>query len=305
MVHKKLHIIITGDEGHGRAFILNKNTIRNSVIVSLLTAFLLTTGTIQGIRYLKQNSMLKHRAASLDRQLAETTNKLNTLRLEKKQLVSTYEETVASLRRDQANLLKGSISRLDERSKVIQSVIDHIGIKVKTDEDPDHSGGPFINPNDKNYEDKLISRTNQYLDVLNKIPLGRPVPGAISSKFGLRIDPIRHKKGFHPGIDFRGHTGDPIQATADGIVEKAGYNKTLGRYIFIAHGNGYETIFGHLNALLVKKGDTVTRGQVIGRIGNTGRSTGSHLHYGIRYNKKPINPIKYLQVAGLSVTVKR
>ncbi len=269
-----------------------------AVLAFLLCTFLLATGA--GIHYFRQNSRLKNKAAALSRQLMTTSARLEDVRREKNKLVTTYEKTIAGLQQDQAV----SISRLDERSRTIQLVMARIGVNVKIKEDSGHSGGPLIAPAGS-VEDRLISRTDQYLDILNKIPLGRPVPGAISSKFGRRTDPLIHKAAFHPGMDFRGNTGDAVHATADGVVEKAGYNKSLGRYIFLSHGNGYETIFGHLHKILVKKGATVSRGQTIGEIGNTGRSTGSHLHYGIRYKKKTINPMKYVQIAGLSVTVNR
>ncbi len=87
------------------------------------------------------------------------------------------------------------------------------------------------------------------------------------------------------------------------MVKISSSDNVLGKYIILAHGNGYETIFAHLHKRLVKKGDIVQRGKVIGHIGNTGRSTGSHLHYGVRYNNKSIDPMKYLQVAGLSISL--
>ncbi|NOX80300.1 MAG: M23 family metallopeptidase [Deltaproteobacteria bacterium] len=296
---RKPHIIISGDEGRAKALVLKKNTIYRASLAFLLCTFLLAAGT--GLHYFRQNSRLKNKTAALSRQLMATSARLEDIRREKNKLVTTYEKTIAGLQQDQANLLDGSISRLDERSRIIRSVMDRIGVNVRIKEDPGHSGGPLIAPAE-NYEDRLISRTDRYLDILDKIPLGRPVPGAISSKFGRRIDPLIHKTAFHPGLDFRGRTGDAVHATAAGVVEKAGYSKSLGRYIFLSHGNGYETIFGHLHKILVKKGDIVSRSQVIGEIGNTGRSTGSHLHYGIRYRNKTINPMKYVQVAGLAVT---
>ncbi|VAW39328.1 hypothetical protein MNBD_DELTA04-1361 [hydrothermal vent metagenome] len=297
---RKRHIIISGDEVRAKALVLKKNPLYGIILAFLLCTFLLAAGT--GLHYFRQNGRLKNKTAALSRQLMTTSARLEDVHREKNKLVTTYEKTIAGLRQDQANLLDGSISRLDERSRIIKSVMDRIGVNVKLKEDPGHSGGPLIAPTE-DYKNRLISRTDQYLDILDKIPLGRPVPGAVSSKFGRRIDPLIHKKAFHSGMDFRGKTGDAVHATAAGVVEKAGYSKSLGRYIFLSHDNGYETIFGHLHKILVKKGDTVSRSQVIGEIGNTGRSTGSHLHYGIRYQNKTINPMKYVQVADLSVTV--
>jgi murein DD-endopeptidase MepM/ murein hydrolase activator NlpD len=283
----RLHIIITGEKGKGRTFTVRKRTIRNTLVFTLTVTLLLTVGSIAGFRYFNHYRTAQAKTRLLDRQLAETKNELAMLHNEKEQLAAQYSK---------------EINRLDERSRIIRTIIDTIGIDLEIDEDPDHSGGPFIS---EEYGEKLIYRADQYLEMLRTIPLGRPVPGAISSKFGIRKDPIRKKNGFHPGIDFRGKTGDPIRATADGIVEKVSRNNVMGRYIFISHGNGFETIYAHMHKTLVKKGEKIERGQVIGQIGNTGRSTGSHLHYGIRYNEKSIDPMKYLKVADLALTVNR
>lgn len=283
----RLHIIITGERGQGHTFTVRKKTIRNTLIVSLAVTLLLTAGSIAGIRYFNNYSILQTRAQSLNAQLAETKNALNLLSSEKQKLAAHYNK---------------EISRLDERSRIIQSIMDTIGVDLAIEEDPAHSGGPFIE-NKEEYGEKLIYRADKYLEILKKIPLGRPVPGKISSKFGRRKDPMLKKNAFHPGIDFRGKTGDEIRATADATVKKAARNKVLGRYIILSHGNGFETIFAHMHKTLVKKGEKVKRGEVIGQIGNTGRSTGSHLHYGIRYRDKSIDPMKYLQVADISLTI--
>jgi len=283
----RLHIIITGEKGRGFTFTVKKKTVRNALLASLAVTLLLGAGSMAGIRYYNYYKTVQSRAQSLDMQLAETKNELDMLHTEKQQLAAQY---------------KKEINRLDERSRIIQTVMDTIGVDLPVEEDPDHSGGPYIKDE---YGEKLIYRADKYLEVLRTIPLGRPVPGSISSKFGKRTDPLRKKKAFHPGIDFRGNTGDAIRATADATVKTASRNKVMGRYVILSHGNGFETIFAHMHKILVKKGDTVKRGQVIGQIGNTGRSTGSHLHYGIRYKEKSIDPMKYLQVADLSLPANR
>jgi len=304
MHDKKLHIIITGEHGRGHNFVVHKKTVHNIIVASLLITTILAAGTVAGIRYFGQRNTLSAKTEYLDKQLAQTTSALSIIQAEKDHLIARYEDDISHLEENREALLEGSISKLDEKSKVIQSVIDHIGIDVKIEEDPDHSGGPYIALNE-DYGEELLYRTEQYLEILRKIPLGRPVPGKISSKYGRRKDPLVKKKAFHPGIDFRGNTGDDIKATADAVVKKAARNNVLGRYVILSHGNGYETVFAHMHKTLVKKGDKVTRGQIIGLIGNTGRSTGSHLHYGIKYNNKSIDPMKYLQVAELSFTVNK
>ena len=285
MNQSRLHILITGEQGQGRSFAVSKDTLRRTVIACIVVAFVLFTGTIAGIKFYSQNLNLSSENTLLDAQLEETMMVLDQIQANRTNLVTQYEENISRLEEDREKLLKGSISRLNEKNRVIEEVMDHIGVEVKVEEDPNHSGGPFISL-DEQYSDLLLLKADRYLKELNKIPLGRPVPGKISSKFGRRTDPMKKKKAFHPGIDFRGHTGDDVKATADAVVKTAASNKVLGRHIILSHKNGYETIFAHLHKRLVKKGEIIKRGQVIGLIGNTGRSTGSHLHYGIRYQKK-------------------
>ncbi|MCL7487116.1 MAG: M23 family metallopeptidase [Desulfobulbaceae bacterium] len=304
MAQDKLHIIITGEQGNGRSFAVCKKTARRTIIAVLSISIILILGFLAGIAFFSQNLNLSSKNRVLDSRLVETMTALDEIQASRTNLIARYEDKIARLEEDRENLLESSISRLDEKSKVIEKVMDNIGVEVKIEEDPNHSGGPYISP-DEQYCDQLILKADRYLEVLNKIPLGRPVPGKISSKFGNRTDPIKKRQAFHPGIDFRGNTGDEIKATADAVVKTAASNNVLGNHIILAHGNGYESIFAHLHKRLVKKGDKVKRGQVIGHIGNTGRSTGSHLHYGIRYNKKSIDPMKYLQVADLTLSLSK
>ncbi|GAB4337520.1 MAG: hypothetical protein Kow0089_08840 [Desulfobulbaceae bacterium] len=302
MEQDKLHILITGDQGRGHSFAVNRQTALRGAVAAAVVIVLLLAGTLGGIVFFTKYLSVSSRNRHLGEQLAETMSALDEIQADRTSLITRYEENIARLEKDRKALLETSISRLDAKNRIIEKVMDHIGVEVKVEEDPDHSGGPYVFV-DEEYGDRLILKADRYLEVLNSIPLGRPVPGRISSKYGRRTDPIRKKKAFHTGVDFRGHTGDKVQATADGIVKTSTRNSVLGNYVIISHGNGYETIFAHLHKRLVKKGEKVERGQVIGLIGNTGRSTGSHLHYGIRYQKKNIDPMKYLQVADLSFSI--
>lgn len=298
MEKDKLHIIITGERGEGHSFAISRRNAYRAISIAVALVIFLFIGTIAGITYITKTIHLSSQNQQLDAQLAETMTALDNAQADRFQLITDYESDIAQLEQD----LEGSINRLDEKSRVIEEVMDHIGVEVKVEEDPGHSGGPYITF-DERYGEKLIIKAERYLEVFNKIPLGRPVPGKISSTYGRRKDPLKKTNAFHPGIDFRGHTGDNVMATADAVVKISSSNNVLGRYIILSHGNGFETIFAHLSKRLVKKGDTVKRGQIIGLIGNTGRSTGSHLHYGIRYHKKSIDPMKYLKVADLSINL--
>ena len=130
-----------------------------------------------------------------------------------------------------------------------------------------------------------------------------PIEGPIASSFGARQDPINGEGAFHPGIDIDAPKGTPVRAAGDGEVTGASMGAGYGREITINHGHDVMTVYGHLSATAVVPGEHVTRGQVIGYVGQTGRATGPHLHYEVRVHNVPVNPHKYLrttyeQVAG-------
>jgi murein DD-endopeptidase MepM/ murein hydrolase activator NlpD len=121
-----------------------------------------------------------------------------------------------------------------------------------------------------------------------------PSHGWLSSRMGLRRDPVSGGRDFHAGLDIAGDRGQPVYATADGRVTQRGYQGAYGNLLIVDHGFGLVTKYGHLSSYLVKPGDHVTRGQVIGRVGNTGRSTGYHLHYEVLANGRLLNPLELL-----------
>ncbi len=130
----------------------------------------------------------------------------------------------------------------------------------------------------------------------NTTPSIWPVKGRISSSFGTRSDPFNGEGYFHSGIDLSAPGGQPIVAAADGRVVKAGWAGALGRCVEIDHGsNGLTTIYGHMMQVYARPGQIVRRGEVVGRTGSTGRATGKHVHYEVRYKGTPVNPYKYLQ----------
>ena len=132
-------------------------------------------------------------------------------------------------------------------------------------------------------------------DLIAHTPSIRPVEGGYtSSRFGMRTDPFSGKWKHHNGLDFVQERGAPVYATANGKVIFAKNSPGFGKLVIIDHGYSFSTSYGHLGRLLVKKGQTVERGQKIGEIGNTGRSTGPHLHYEVAVNKKAVDPIDYL-----------
>ena len=121
-----------------------------------------------------------------------------------------------------------------------------------------------------------------------------PVRGWVTSPFGNRISPFSGIMTFHEGMDIAAQTGTPVVAPADGVVIKSGFSTGYGNMVEISHGYGIRTIFAHNTRLNVKAGQRVKRGEIISYVGDTGTSTGPHLHYEVRLNGLPVNPIKYL-----------
>ncbi|MCD4748704.1 MAG: peptidoglycan DD-metalloendopeptidase family protein [Thermoanaerobaculales bacterium] len=121
-----------------------------------------------------------------------------------------------------------------------------------------------------------------------------PVVGLITDGFGRRRDPINGRMAFHRGLDLSGRRGTPIMAPADGVVVFAARNGGMGRMVKISHGFGFTTAYGHLDKILVEPGQEVHRGDEIGHLGNTGRSTGPHLHYEVSKDGKHVNPLYYI-----------
>jgi murein DD-endopeptidase MepM/ murein hydrolase activator NlpD len=121
-----------------------------------------------------------------------------------------------------------------------------------------------------------------------------PTKGWVSSRFGYRTSPFTGKKEFHRGLDISARQGTPIVAPADGLVASAGKDYGYGNVLTIQHGHGLKTRFAHLSKMLVKKGQSVKRGQEIALMGNTGRTTGTHLHYEVHLNGVAVNPINYI-----------
>src|SRR6476659_590421 len=139
------------------------------------------------------------------------------------------------------------------------------------------------------------------------IPSGRPVDSAnLTSGFGIRSDPFRASAAMHPGIDLAGPLGTPVYATADGVVDRSEWNNGgYGNLIEIDHGQGIQTRYGHLSQRIAQAGQMVHRGELIGLMGSTGRSTGSHLHYEVRVAGQAIDPISFVPNGAARVAMRQ
>ncbi len=167
-------------------------------------------------------------------------------------------------------------------------------------------GGPGIAPetagSDWRYQSALLDTRLSLLEKqfshrsaqIASTPTVWPVRGAVSSGFGLRSDPFTHGSASHEGIDISTSRGEPVLATADGTVLASGWAGEYGRAIEIVHNDRYVTLFGHLQETLVEEGQVVRRGDRVGLVGSTGRSTAPHLHYEVRVDGRPVNPLEYI-----------
>lgn len=149
-------------------------------------------------------------------------------------------------------------------------------------------------------------RLDQLQQGMASIPSVKPVQVvSVNSSFGVRSDPFRGGRAMHSGVDIPGPLGTPIYATADGVVARSGWVGGYGNLIELGHGRGIQTRYGHLSSMLVTAGTKVKRGQMIGLMGSTGRSTGSHLHYEVRLEGSAINPVPFLRSSDYLVALQK
>ncbi len=231
------------------------------------------------------DSMLARVQASLDRVEARQRATLNTL-------AANYDSKVQRMR----------------------GVLADLGIDAsKLPPAKSGMGGPFVPlilPTDTGGFDRALTRVNvaraqveSLTRTLVGVPVRKPIPGddEIVSGFGVRVDPFNNRPAMHTGLDFRGEVGESIHATANGTVTVAGWSGGYGKMVEVNHGNGFATRYGHMSEIDVQVGQQVRIGQVLGKVGTTGRSTGPHLHYETRVDGEAVDPQKFLH-AGAKLT---
>lgn len=197
---------------------------------------------------------------------------------------------------------------LDVRYKTTAAELEKLGLRASR---VAAVGGPFETMGKADPTFKQLFASWKKLDTLQDgaiaIPSDKPVrTGAFTSGYGVRSDPFQGRAAMHAGIDLAGPLGTVIYATADGVITDAGYNSGgYGNLIKIDHGRGIETRYGHLSSMTAYAGQRVKRGDVIGRMGSTGRSTGSHLHYEVRIDGRPVNPVPFMKSTDYLVAMQR
>jgi len=232
------------------------------------------------------------------------TNKGSQQEQEKQHLLSEIAQLKSKLPAaeaaaiDKATAQSSAQTYIQSIQQKLQKINDYLrkrGLKGFSTKDigGDNSSSSNLSDNEK------YSLYDEYLGrLLNSVaftPMGYPRLSSITSAFGYRTNPFDSESAeLHPGIDFKGAKGDPVHVTADGRVAFAGRKGGYGNCIIVQHKNDFQTLYGHLSHIDVREGQEVKTGDMIGKVGSTGRSTGTHLHYEIRKGGKPVNPAKFL-----------
>ena len=217
---------------------------------------------------------------------------VDKLQSKKNEVAQAYEKMLRQNQKLQTDMnhtthsLLAKEKELDELSDSLSQIETLIGLKPLADE----SLAKRVN--------MTMLSSSQRATLLELIPSGSPVVyHGITSKFGYRIHPTLHKREFHKGDDLKAKLNTPVYATADGIVEWAGMHKRsgFGNLIILTHVYGFKSYFGHLNKIVIKSGQFVKKGDLIGYTGNSGLSNGPHLHYEIRFIHHPLNPFYFIK----------
>ena len=193
-----------------------------------------------------------------------------------------------------------------QTADAISDVLEDAGLRVEAGSG---IGGPLVPIDNPALFDAKVKELDEALEMLDRmksearrLPIANPSPGhSVSSTFGVRKDPLLGSPALHSGMDFRAPMGSEARVTAPGTVVSAGWNGGYGRMVEVEHADGFTTRYGHLSKILVKKGQQLSAGDIVGKVGSTGRSTGPHLHYEVRRNGEALNPSRFLK-AGRKVS---
>ncbi len=300
-------ILFIDDKGNPvRETLLAKRTIRLFAVIAMIMLGFFGMGSYHYTRLHKAVADKDDLLVSIERQQVEIegqrdqiqsfANEINRL---KQSLMALNEfehkiRIIANLERrsDQASLfaIGGSMPDDLDHSMPLDQDHDRLMRKMHTHMDRIQQASSV----QENSFATLLKSLKDKRNLLAATPSLRPTNGWISSNFGYRVSPFTGRKEFHKGLDIATREGTPIISPADGVVTYSGNKWLMGNMITIDHGYGMLTRYGHIKELLKKKGDKVKRGEVIALVGNTGRSTGPHVHYEIRLNGVPVNPQKYI-----------
>lgn len=265
-----------------QAQIIKLMSIVTLIFIGLLATIisLLLNNSTASIAY--ENKKLKKTISELNKKIIETQNSLSKIYESERKL-----RIAAGLDLGQ-NYATGGEEEFDIKSIIASKDNDIKTLTTLTNE--------LINrvKFEQNKFEQLVEKFKEKEELAKRIPAIVPMDGVFSNhSFGMRIHPILKRWKMHEGIDILGFYGNPVYATGAGTVKFTGWNGGLGLTVIIDHGFGYETTYGHLSKIVVREGQKVNRFQKIGECGNTGLSTGPHLHYEVSFNGEKQNPVYY------------
>ncbi|WP_068615142.1 M23 family metallopeptidase [Paenibacillus tuaregi] len=265
-----------------------------------------------------------HTAASLEQELQSSNTQLQAVVTDKEEAIRRLQHQLVTLTAESKNM-RSQIKKVSQMENELQQIINKFGTgNSKTSEaatpgDTSYIGGEFIAVHDVDSRISGQATRDDYAEMsaliqamLHRIPAmvdqaeaihesmsGTPslwptLSRRTTSSFGYRTDPFTKKAAFHAGVDISGEIGDPIYSAGAGTVLQADHSPARGNFIIIQHPGGLQTWYMHLNKIQVNTGEKVTKGEVIGKLGSTGRSTGPHLHFQVVKENEPVDPVPYL-----------
>lgn len=222
---------------------------------------------------------------------------------ESDQLFMAINNSLSEIESEQFEGIGSLASSAWQAAEHIATALEGAGIRIDPVSETKATGGPFIPISDSALFDARVRDLDAALEKLESVkeaartaPIANPSPGhSISSNFGPRRDPFLGRLAHHSGIDFRAPPGAPVLSAGEGTVVSAGWNGGYGRMVEVDHGHGLTTRYAHMSRISVSEGDRVGRGDVVGRVGSTGRSTGPHLHFEVRRNGNALDPRPFLR----------
>jgi len=266
------HFTITIHDDNGVKQFKLHQFVKKAIIYAIAFITLIVFVGIATILYLNES------VSSIEKNISEVQNAYNELQDKNAQLNQSIKENQVVLftKKEEINELSDSLKEIETMMGLIPDENTSIEDRITTT--------------------KMNSEHRRAL--LQFIPNGSPIEyRGITSKFGYRIHPVKKTKEYHRGSDLKAAMNTPVYATADGIVEWAGYHKSsgYGKLVILEHNYGFKSYFGHLNKIVVKSNSFVKKGDLIAYTGNTGMSSGPHLHYEIRYIHRTVNPYWFIK----------
>jgi len=283
---------------------VRKNTIKLRT-TTVLSALLLI------VAFFSCSTILLIGSISENRQLKNAVHELYSANSAQRKLLNEKNKEIAQLRNKEAEYSETVNRKIEEFTNKFNSLTDKYIASTKVSRSGGRDTKTFAEELSvlKDILDELnrlnnpgtevgidLSESEKKLnDFFDRIPTLWPVSGRISDNFGTRADPFTNKNTTHEGIDIAASSGTPVKAAASGTVTLASTYNGYGKCVIIDHGQGLSTLYGHASELLVKKGQKVEKGEIIAKVGSTGRSTGPHLHFEVRVYDTPVDPRLYLE----------